>query len=621
MTFDRLAVDIETYDPNLKELGDGSCRNDGYIVCASVAWGASFAQSKSFLWRDENQQREFRDLMALPCPKVFHNGLYDLPWLCIHDSVQVNGYIDDTMTREAFLLDTTDRSVALDLDSSCRRRGVVGKNKKDTIEAYYEEHYGKHGSLWAHIPELMKDAAFVENLLKYNRQDCVATWNLFFAQEAGMKPHAYAYDIEERLYPLLVQTKRVGIRLDIPRMKELEYSVLKDNAMLSDELSQYGIDTGRVSSPAYLRDAFHSLGIRSKKLTARGAESWTADALAEVDHPAARLLSQFRVNNSLIQKYLEGSFSKCLVNGRLHCTFSPNKRDDSGTVTGRFACTKPNLQCVPARGHKGDAKAYGDEMRQLFLPEEGQLLLACDYSQIEYVLLVNFAHGPQAPLVQQKIRDGVDFHTVAMTITGINERALVKTINYGMLYGMGKATLIARNEQTFRKLGEALGFTAEGYGNYVYQRYCEKLPVVRDTCKYLEQQALRQNGLYDIGMRHHPLSYEFGRPVLYKIVNHLIQGSAAALLKRALVDALEGGVFDYVTPHLFVHDEIVASVHDSKAGAEAAVELRRCMQDAYKGTLVVPIKAEPGIGPNWGYKHAEASWPEFLAKWEVKDAA
>ena len=126
------AIDIETYDPNLKRLGDGSIRKDGRILGVGVYGEGSFGKIDEYFAPDNPKLRE---LLADPyTAKVFHNGVYDTTWLVNGQGLTLSGKIEDTMTREVLLNEYADSYA---LDNCCIRRGLVGKNKGDTIDAYW----------------------------------------------------------------------------------------------------------------------------------------------------------------------------------------------------------------------------------------------------------------------------------------------------------------------------------------------------------------------------------------------------------------------------------------------------------------------------------------------------
>ena len=640
-----IALDIETFDPNLKELGDGSCRMDGCILCCG-AHGDGI--SKVFDFDNPNDVKELSDLLADPnIDKIFHNGIYDLSWLYCGYNMEVKGVLHDTMTRAALI----DEYQSLGLDDCCRRLGLPGKNKDETIEAWFDEwqtqmkvlarvvrKYGilEDGTIynpatdetwklsdaemealltdtykqdvWKNALVIWADPTGRAKMKEYNLQDCVATYNLFKAQERLMTNLQQVYSMECKIIPLLLKMKKVGIRVDVSRMLELTEKVeAKRNESESKLIQMYGLTGEMINSPKQLGARMNEMGIHSPVRTKTGAESWGADAIARIHHPVVPMIEEFKNYDAILHKYLKGSLQRSVVGERIHCTFYPMLREDGGTVTGRFSCKAPNLQQIPAR-NKGHGEDFSQDMRSLFLPEPGQMLAADDYSQIEAVLLGHFAKGSQAEWFREQLRAGADLHNIVMGMTGITYRPVVKTFNYGCIYGMGMRTAMEKNFLLFEKLAKEAGESVEDFTRDLFNTYHAKFPVIRDTMNWCQNLAKCQGYVDTMGGRrlHKPKpAYDPAtgkiNDFIYKMLNKLIQGTAADILKQALITADEAGVYDVLTLHLLVHDEQVNSVPFNKEGTEAAVELQRIMGSVFKDQLLVPIKAECELGPNWGY--------------------
>lgn len=650
-----IALDIETYDPNLHELGDGSIRKDGRILCCG-AHGDGI--SKVFDFDNPNDIQELRDILKDPSiDKIYHNGIgYDLPWLyCGYDMI-IKGVQHDTMTRAALI----DEYQSLGLDDCCRKLGLRGKNKDETIEAWYEKwqtqmklaakSFKKYGisdnneviiakenndfetwklsptevealitqsykkDVWANALVIWADPVGREMMKKYNLQDCIATFNLFKAQEKLIEPLHNVYEMECKLVPILLDMKKRGIRVDEKRMTELAAKVQeKADEQERKLIDMYGVTGEMISSGKKLGARLNEIGIHSPIKTATGAESWAEGALERIHHPVIPMIQEYKNYSSILNKYLRGSLSRTVINGRIHCTFLPMLRDKEsgmgggGTVTGRFSCKAPNLQQIPAR-NKGHGQDFSQDMRSLFLPEEGKMIAALDYSQIEAVLLGHYAQGQQAAWFREQLKAGADLHNIAMGMTGITYRPVVKTFNYGCIYGMGWKTAMEKNYTLFEKLAAEEGLDIETFTKNVYYNYHKKFPVIKDTMEWCQNIAKAQGYIDTMGGRrqHKPKpAYDPAtgkiNDFIYKMLNKLIQGTAADILKTALINAYEAGIYDVLDLHLLVHDEQVVSTPFTKEGCEATVELQQIMASVYKDQLLVPIKAECELGPNWGY--------------------
>lgn len=650
-----IALDIETYDPNLHELGDGSIRKDGRILCCG-AHGDGI--SKVFDFDNPNDIQELRDILKDPSiDKIYHNGIgYDLPWLyCGYDMV-IKGVQHDTMTRAALI----DEYQSLGLDDCCRKLGLKGKNKDETIEAWYEKwqaqmklvakSFKKYGisdnneviiakenndfetwklsaaevealitqsykkDVWANALVIWADPVGRKMMKKYNLQDCIATFNLFKAQEKLMEPLHNVYEMECKLVPILLDMKKRGIRVDEKRMAELAAKVQeKADEQERKLIDMYGVTGEMISSGKKLGARLNEMGIHSPIKTATGAESWAEGALVRIHHPVIPMIQEYKNYDSILNKYLRGSLSRTVINGRIHCTFLPMLRDKEsgmgggGTVTGRFSCKAPNLQQIPAR-NKGHGQDFSQDMRSLFLPEEGKMIAALDYSQIEAVLLGHYAQGQQATWFREQLKAGADLHNIVMGMTGITYRPVVKTFNYGCIYGMGWKTAMEKNYTLFEKLAAEEGLDIETFTKDIYYNYHKKFPVIKDTMEWCQNIAKAQGYIDTMGGRrqHKPKpAYDPAtgkiNDFIYKMLNKLIQGTAADILKTALINAYEAGIYDVLDLHLLVHDEQVVSTPFTKEGCEATVELQQTMANVYKDQLLVPIKAECELGPNWGY--------------------
>ncbi len=423
-----------------------------------------------------------------------------------------------------------------------------------------------------------------------------------------MGPVQHVYELECKLIPILLRMKKVGIRFDQKRAGELIEKVAAKEQEVEKKLwDTYGITGEMINSTKQLGVRMNEMGIESPVRTKTGAQSWAEGALVRIHHPVTPLIFEYKNYHAILSKFLLGSLSKSVVNGRIHCTFLPMLREEGGTVTGRFSCRDPNLQQIPAR-NKGHGEDFSQDMRSLFLPEEGMMLAAMDYSQIEAVLLAHFAQGQQAEWFREQMRAGADLHNIVMGMTGITYRPVVKTFNYGCIYGMGWQTAMEKNYVLFEKLARGEGKDIESFTKEIYYNYHKKFPVVKDTMNWAQDVA-RAHGYIDTmgGRRLHKPTPQYDpitgkiNDYLYKMLNKLIQGTAADILKQALITADEAGIYDVLTLHLLVHDEQVNSVPFTKEGTEAAVELQHIMGNVYKEQLLVPIKAECELGPNWGY--------------------
>jgi DNA polymerase I-like protein with 3'-5' exonuclease and polymerase domains len=322
-----IAVDIEAIDPNLHELGDGAHRNDGYPYIIGLYDGKDYVCCKP-------DDPRLHDWLASDEDKIFHNGIYDLSWLVCGCNFTVGGVWHDTMTRCSLI----DEYMDLDLDTCCKKFKVKGKNYADTIETWFEsvrKKWGLRGNFWANQSLVIAIPEGMEAAIKYNKQDCIATYNLFMATEPFMKDVREPYQLECDLYPLWISMKKLGIRVDTVRMERLHHEINRLKALQEMQLyHEYGVNLEIIASPKKMTVAMHNLGIHSPNKTATGNESWDVKSLPLIDHPCIQAIMNVKnldyiAGNKGIEK-----LKACMVGDRLYSTFSPNKRDEGGTVTG-----------------------------------------------------------------------------------------------------------------------------------------------------------------------------------------------------------------------------------------------------------------------------------------------
>jgi DNA polymerase I-like protein with 3'-5' exonuclease and polymerase domains len=291
--------------------------------------------------------------------------------------------------------------------------------------------------------------------------------------------------------------------------------------------------------------------------------------------------------------------------GRIHADINPIRSDQGGTVTGRFSYANPNLQQIPARN-----KELGPMIRSLFLPEVDHKWGCFDYSQQEPRLVVHYAATTEpicfdesvTKIVEEFKNDSVDFHKTVAIMAGIS-REQAKTINLGLFYGMGKA-----------KLQAELGLNTKAEAEKLFNQYHDNVPFVKELMNKTSQFAQTSGSIGTLlGRRcrfnkwepatfgmHTAMSFEeaertYGRgrirrAMTYKALNKLIQGSAADMTKKAMLDLYNEGII----PHIQIHDELDISVIDDNH-AKKIVEI---MENAV--TLAIPNKVDYESGETWG---------------------
>lgn len=582
-----IAVDIETDDPNLENFGSGSIRKDGEILGVGMYSESTNRYNGYFHPRSDIVRDVMKDSSIT---KVFHNGVYDLDWLYNGYGISFAGRIEDTMTRE-YLLNAYANEY--NLDACCARRGVVGKNYQDTIENWWFSQ-GKKGKAIKHLKEIPEPI-----VSKYCQQDCKATYELFQRQQKPLEDEdlLFANDIECRLYPILMEMKKNGIRVDADRQRQLSDDLTAKYMEGMQRLQmKYPFFTS-LTAPSQLKKIWLQEGIPFHYIEETGNVSFAADILDLIDHPVAGEIKRLRTLNAAITKFIDGALMDNKIRGRIHATFYPALRDEGGTITGRFSCQDPNMQNISARENK-----FGEEIRSIFVPEDDCILLAFDYKQIEYKMFLNYACGEGAEEARQRfVTDpSTDYHEMVLHMMHweqmMNARNLCKNFNFGSIYGLGVASFAKKFRTNLLPLALERGMTVYDLAAELMDEYFTRATFVRPTMRAIQKKGERRGYVRSLAGRRQRMPLD---RKAYKLVNYLCQGSASDVLKKGLVDSWEAGVCEVLKMHLTVHDENVASMPLTNIGLEAAIEFGRCMEDAYK--IHVPITIDREAGFDWGH--------------------
>ena len=598
-----IAIDLETRDPNLKQMGPGWPRKDGDVVGIAVATeGFEAYYPIDHLGGGNLDKRQVLRWLAkqlsTDCPKIMHNAPYDLGWLKALD-VPVNGPIIDTMVMAA-LLDENRFSYSLNA-LSYDYLGLA-KSEKLLTQAAVEFGVDPKGELWK-LP-----AQFVG---PYAEQDARLAYDLykFFRVEINKQDLETIFDLETRLTPCLIDMTFRGIRVDLERCERSKQQLLKREKQTYREINkEAGFDV-EIWAATSLAKAFDKLKVAYPR-TAKGAPSFTKAFLSENPHPFAKMIIEARNLNKIQGTFINNIMKFVGADSRIHGHINQLRSDDGGTVSGRLSMSNPNLQQIPARDPE-----LGPMIRSLFLPEEGELWAAIDYSQQEPRILTRYASvfgkwkglplGGAKEFVDGYTNDpDMDFHTMVADMANIS-RKQAKTINLGMMYGMG-----------VRKLADQLDLEFDD-AKELTQQYHKRVPFVKELMNGVSRSVDQKSdgSLRSLKGRKcrfdmfEPMGYDvqkamplkeakatYGetaplkRAYTYKALNRLIQASAADMTKQAMVDLYEAGE----RPLLQVHDELGCSV----ANIEHAKKIREVMEAAIK--LQVPSKCDIDLGPSWG---------------------
>tara|TARA_R110000796_G_scaffold894_1_gene3367 strand:- start:720 stop:2597 length:1878 start_codon:yes stop_codon:yes gene_type:complete len=591
-----IAIDLETCDPNLKTFGPGWPRKDGYIIGYAVAidgWSGYYPIAHEGGGNLDKRLVEawITEIMLLPCPKVMHNAAYDLGWLWA-SGFKVEGKIIDTMIA-AGLVDENRFSYALNSLGFDMLKEV--KSEEGLKRAAADFGVDAKSEMWR-LP-----AMFVG---PYASQDAALTLKLWHHLEILIRQEEVEsiFELETEVLPILTGMTLKGIRFDREGAKKLIIDMQKKEKRLVAYIRKESGVPVDMWAAASIAKAFDKLGIEYPK-TDKGAPSFTKSFLESCEHPIAKSIVEVREINKTYNTFLQPYLDASKATGRIHSHISQLRGETGGTVTGRLSMNQPNLQQVPARH-----PVIGPMIRGLFLPEEGQLWAANDFSAQEPRLLVHYStllELPGADKMATAYREDpeTDFHQMVADMAGIT-RKQAKTIGLGLMYGMGKA-----------KLAVSLDLQVDEASELIAQFHA-KVPFLKGTIaavqKRIEYPASGGSIRTLLGRKcrfplwepmawglNKALPYEeaaakYGtrikRAMTYRGLNKLMQGSAADQTKKAMVELHRAG-FNML---LSVHDEIALSV-DTKEEAESAAEIMRsCV------SLEVPSKVDVEIGDTWG---------------------
>ena len=589
-SYDEIAIDLETKDPNLKTMGSGSVTGQAKIVGIALAvdgWSAYYPIAHE---GGGNMDRKkvmdyFRTILNYPSRKIFHNAMYDVCFIRA-EGLKINGTIIDTMISGSLVDENRFR---YDLGSLGRDYVGIGKNEAVLTETAKE---------WGIDPksEMYKLPAMYVG--EYAEQDATLTLKLWqeMKKQIIMEEVSSIFELETELFPCLVDMRFLGVRVDTEAAYKLKQKlVTEEKECLQKVKKETGVDT-QIWAARSIEKVFQKLHLPYDRTKKTDSPSFTKNFLQNHEHPIVQQIARAREINKAHTTFID-TILKHSHKGRIHAEINQLRSDVGGTVTGRFSYSNPNLQQIPARN-----KELGPMIRSLFIPEEGHTWGCFDYSQQEPRLVVHYAALDGLYGVQEVIdayKDGeADFHQIVAEMADI-PRSQAKTINLGLFYGMGK-----------NKLQAELGIN-EDRAKSLFKQYHNRVPFVKTLMDGVMRKAAdngrirtwlgrrcrfdlwepNQYGIHK-ALPHDAALAEHGpgirRAYTYKALNRLIQGSAADMTKKAMVELHKEGI----VPHIQVHDELDISVNGN------ADKIKEIMESAVE--LEVPIKVDYEYGKNWG---------------------
>ena len=606
--YDEISIDLETKDPDLKTKGSSSTRNVGDVVGIAVAvkdWAGYYPIAHE---AGPNMDRKqvlawFSDVLKTDSLKIFHNAIYDVLW--IHRlGLTVHGTVVDTMVI-ASLID--ENRFRYDLNSVANDYIGMGKNEFALQEAAKE---------WGVDPksEMYKlPAMYVGEYAERDAEITLSLWQEFKKEINSQDLHAIV-ELEQQVFPCLLEMKLKGVRIDEDQLARVENTLQKNYDKYMKRVKEDVDFYPEIWAAASIEKVCQVRNITDFDRTPKtGKPSFTKNYLKNHKDPVLRAINSAREADKLKNTFLD-SIKNFVHNGRIHADIHQLKGDFGGTVTGILSYSNPNLQQIP------NYTDIGMGVRSIFVPEKGHRWGCFDYSQQEPRLVVHFALSTPGVLgvasvaekYNREIPDDIserdkkkmlreaDFHQIIADIANI-ERAEAKTINLGLFYGMGKA-----------KLANQLGYNDED-AKLVLDKYHQRVPFVKQLIQQVMNRAQdsgkirtllgrrcrfnlwepNQFGVHK-PMKHEDALREYGpgirRAFTYKALNKLIQGSAADMTKKTMVDLRSEGIL----PMIQLHDELDISIESTEQAKKVKEIMENCVE------LKVPNKVDYEVGDNWG---------------------
>lgn len=599
-----IGIDVETKDPNLKTLGPGGARGDGYLLGVAVSttdWSCYYP-----LRHEPGDNCDIKvvvawlkDILSTRCPKVGANIIYDLEWLRT-EGIVVNGPKYDIQIAE-WLLDEEKEEYNLNslclkylkktkyeekLKVAAERMGIAEKAIKPNLYKFHPSDVAEYGC--ADAKDALDIFLLQQPLLTADELD-----NLF-------------YNIETPLVDVLLDMRFKGVPVDLKKAEEVRDQLRKKQVQSMIELMKLAggeVDTWSGDSIASYASR---LGL-SYPLTDKGNPSFESWWLEEQSHPFYSLISRIRKLDRSGSVFIESKIMGMAKNGRVYPTFRQSKTDDGGTKSGRFASANPNAQQVPARDPE-----LAPLIRSLFVAQPGGNWGKFDYKQQEPRVTVHYANisnviGAKDALRIYLEKPDTDYHQMVADMAKI-DRKTAKTMNLGLAYGMGMA-----------KMAGQLGVdTFEA--KRIYKQYHDSVPFVKaltnkasnlaETRGYIKTLAGRRKRFNLWGpkgfvkgcrpMSREDAMIEYGFPITrwftYRAMNSLIQGSSADMLKLAMIDVHKAGY----TPDLTVHDELDFSDLTNESQYKEINDIMVNCLNEHGMPITVPLLVDVSVGPSWG---------------------
>lgn len=504
---------------------------------------------------------------------IGHNIKFDLHFVTRFLGVEKLSIHADTMVM-AWLGDSA-RSLSMDnLSESLLHHEMI--HFKDTV---------KKGESFASVE--------IESACRYAGEDAYITYRLYevlreqLLQKGGEEALAEAEEVEFPFTLTLLAMEKEGIAVDTAVLEAFKKEVAREIASLTEQIHTLSGTIFNLNSTKQLGVIlFETLGLPSGKKTKTGysTDEQVLEGLRNA-HPVIPLLLQYREYHKLYSTYIEPLIALAMndPSSRIYTSFV-----QTGTATGRLSSKNPNLQNIPVK------TALGQRIREAFVAPEGKKLIGIDYSQIELRLLAHFS-GDE--VLVEAFKNGRDIHMqTAIALfgeeTAAAKRHIAKTVNFGLLYGMGQ-----------KKLSDTLGITTKE-AKEIIERYFETFPSVKGYFAGVVEQAKSVGYVETLLHRRRYFDFAAATPMLKaayerESVNTVFQGSAADLIKLSMnkIDTMIRTEGLRARMLLQIHDELIFEV-DEDVADQYAIRFVEVMENILE--LRVPLKTSMHIGNHWG---------------------
>jgi DNA polymerase I len=646
-----ISYDIETFDPELSRavwgreedkkrgLGPGEFRPETFILGFSLAdetgWSEYYnlghpdhiiddeeAQvfmdlihedpSRSFKPPERQRNLDYlREVMSLNIPKLGENLQYDLGFTEDKEHIAVKGKLMDLMNAEA-LLNENQGQYNLDFLSMKYLQIHKAKEKPEKLAEKQGWISNTEGMTDKEIARIKRNGGLhdfreflwrmpFEYVYEYGKGDTFNPIKIWQKQRVQLEAQGLmdVFDRECKMIRFCRMLRHNGMRIDISK-RDKYITQLQEKIGEEDSKFRKLYGTVNYNSSKQVAALCDAHGIEYKIKEETGNPILDAAALTKFahQHPMCQDILNIKGMLKVEGTFLNGAFVRqCTPDNRIHAMYSNTKIDRgegllSGTVSGRFSSYSPNLEQVSAhKGDKGTLKDwYTSLCRDIFLPEEGELLSSVDLSGAEVRFIAHYGplDSPAADDFRKQfcMNPNLDTHQYVADLLGWkgkDGRKRAKTLAFASAYGSGP-----------RHIAEVFDVSLEE-AKEIYAIFHAKFPVIQEASREVQRIARVRGYIKTIdGRRRHLADASFA----YKMYNSLIQGSVAGYHKIATANAMDAGIYDVLRPLNTVHDENVQSLPRTKEGEEALLELKHLFETAI--VLRVPMVSMSEIGETWG---------------------